>query len=84
MNIETELQTIKERNERVELSKAWEVSLTRRMFIASITYVAALIFLWVIHAPAPYLAAFVPVGGYVLSTLSLPFLRNRWIAHRKK
>lgn len=82
MDIEREITSIQERNARVELSKAWEVSFTRRAFIVLITYCVALLFLWVINVPTPYLAALVPAGGYILSTLSLPFLRNWWMARK--
>jgi hypothetical protein len=29
------------------------------------------------------LKAFVPVGGYILSTLSIPIIKNIWIKRRK-
>lgn len=73
-----ELAAIKERNRRVELDKSWETSWTRRLFIAAATYVIAGIWLGLIGAAYPWLNAFVPTGGYLLSTLSLPFVREWW------
>jgi len=76
------IEDILKRNARVELDKAWETSSTRRLAIAFITYLTAAAFLKLIHNDAPLINAFVPVGGYLLSTLSLPFLKDLWIKHR--
>ncbi len=78
MDIEKEIQLIKERNARVELDKFWETSWTRRIFISVATYVVAGIWLVLISEKYPWLKAFVPVLGYLLSTLSLSFLRDWW------
>jgi hypothetical protein len=78
MDIEQEIQNIKNRNQKVEIDKAWEVSLTRRLFIAAVTYGVALAWLGIIEEQSAWLKAFVPVAGYALSTLSLPFLKNWW------
>ena len=51
---------------------------TRRFFISAMTYVIALIWLLMIHDTIPSLKAFVPVIGYILSTLSLPIIKNSW------
>ena len=82
MDIEQELTAIQERNQRVEADKAWEVSWTRRVFIALATYIIASIWLVVIHDSMPFLKALVPTVGYVLSTLSLPFIKQWWISSR--
>ena len=79
MNIEQELTTIQERNQRVEMDKAWEVSWTRRGFLAVATYVIASVWLLVIHDATPLLKALIPTIGYLLSTLSLPFIKKNWI-----
>ena len=78
MNIDQEIAKINERNTRVELDKAWEVSWTRRLFIAAVTYLIAGIWLVLIDDSNPWLKAFVPTGGYILSTLSLPFIKAWW------
>ena len=79
MEIEQEIGIIKERNDRVETDKAWEISCTRRMFIATVTYCVALLWLNLIGESDIYLKAVVPTGGYILSTLSLPFIKKWWI-----
>ncbi len=83
-NIQNEIQAIKERNQRVEMDKKWETSWIRRIFITLITYVIAGIWLVLINDTYPWLKAFVPTGGYVLSMLSLPFIKRWWIKKRLK
>ena len=78
-NLEKEVELLKERNVRVETGKAWEVSLTRRLFIAVSTYIIASIWLILIDDSFPLLKAFVPAIGYLLSTLSLPLIKKWWI-----
>lgn len=79
VDIEKELQIIKDRNRRVETDKAWERSWTRRLFIAGVTYVIAGIWLVLINDSYPWLKAFVPTLGYILSTLSLPAVKRWWM-----
>jgi hypothetical protein len=74
-----ELQAIHERNKRVELDKAWEVSRARRALIAFLTYLTAVAFLKLIGNSQPFLNAFVPFGGYLFSTFSLPFVKRWWV-----
>lgn len=75
-----DVQQILERNARVEADKAWELSWTRRLIIVAITYATACVFLWLIHAPNFAVSALVPTGGYLLSTLSLPWVKQWWLA----
>ncbi len=70
---------ILERNSRVEADKAWETSKTRKLVIALITYIFAVIFLYYIGAKNPFLNAFIPVGGFLISTLTMSFLKKIWI-----
>jgi preprotein translocase subunit SecF len=76
-----DIHRIHERNARVEADKAWETSFSRRALIAVLTYFIVVVFLLLINAPSLFLTAFVPVGGYVLSTLSLPFVKSWWLAN---
>ena len=76
--METELQQIQERNRRVENDKAWEMSKTRRGLVSLFTYIVACIFLSTIGNESPYINSLVPVGGYLLSTLSLPVIKRWW------
>lgn len=74
-----------ERNARVELDKAWERSYMRIGSIALITYACAALALYIIGVEQFLLSAVVPVVGYLLSTQSLPFLKDWWIkTHFKK
>lgn len=77
-NLAQELAAIKGRNRKVEQDKAWELSWTRRIFISLITYIVAYLWLLMIHEPNAWWKAFVPVAGYVLSTLTLPPLKAWW------
>lgn len=78
MDIEKEIEIIKERNRRVEADKGWEVSWTRRLFIMATTYLIAVWWLMLIDEKSFWLKAVVPTGGYFLSTLSLSFIKKWW------
>ena len=79
---ENPLDSIHERNRRVEMDKAWETSKTRMIAIMIMTYVVATVFLWLIHVDRPYVNALMPVIGYALSTASLPFVKTWWMKRR--
>jgi len=83
-NIEKKLAKIEERNARVEGDKAWETSWARRIFIGIVTYVVAGIWLVLITETGPWLKALVPAGGYILSTLTIPFLKRWWLRYHQK
>ena len=74
-----EIELLKVRNKRVELDKAWEISWTRKLLIASITYIIASFWLWTIDEADVFLKAVVPTVGYILSTVSIPYARKLWI-----
>lgn len=78
-NLEDALAAIQERNNRVEIQKAWETSKTRRAFIASVTYATAFLYMSWLGIGDAFLHAFVPPGGYLLSTFSLPLIKEAWI-----
>lgn len=78
MDVEKEIGLIQERNKRVEADKGWETSWTRRLFIAAMTYLIAVLWLNLIGETGIWLKAAVPAGGYILSTLSLPFVKKYW------
>lgn len=77
--MEERIKAIEERNRNVEAEKAWEISTFRKVSIAVITYFIASAVLFVIGVSEFYLAAIVPVVGYLLSTQSLPTLKRKWI-----
>ncbi|MEK6982245.1 MAG: hypothetical protein AABX38_04915 [Candidatus Micrarchaeota archaeon] len=86
MNIEQmeeEILKIQERNKRVEIDKSWETSLFRRGIITASTFIVVYLFLLTINAPQPALSAMIPAIGYILSTLTLPFLKGWWISTQK-
>ncbi len=76
------LRQILERNRRVEADKAWERSFTRRACIAGITYACACLLLRSLSSPLFWLQALLPTAGYVLSTLSLPWVKRWWLARQ--
>lgn len=73
------IKKIEERNSRVEQDKAWETSSTRRFAIAVLTYFTILLFFLFIHVERPFISAFVPTIGFILSTLSLRFIKKWWL-----
>ncbi len=73
------LADIQERNARVELDKAWETSKTRRAVIAGMTYIVATLYMMSLGVSQPMLNALIPTGGYLLSTLSLLFIKEAWL-----
>lgn len=74
-----EIESIKERNKRVERDKAWETSKTRRLIISLMTYLIIVMFLFAINAPNPWLNAIIPTIGFILSTLTLPLFKKIWV-----
>lgn len=79
MSLEEEIESIKDRNKRVELDKAWETSLTRRICICILTYIIVIIYTYLIrNFDNIFLSSLVPVIGFTLSTLSLKIIRKMW------
>ena len=78
MHLEERIQKLEERNARVEQEKAWEVSLTRKLSLTSITYLVMVLVLFQINNASPFVNALVPTLGYFLSTQSLPFIKKWW------
>lgn len=77
--IENEILKIKERNKRVELDKAWETSLIRKLCICILTYIIVVVYSIIINKTSSvWLSSLVPVIGFTLSTLSLKLVRNIW------
>lgn len=72
------IEKIEERNKKVELDKSWETSRTRRVSIATFTYLSISLYFLVINVERPFINAIVPTIGFLLSTLSLPLIRGVW------
>ncbi len=79
-----EIQLIKERNKRVEIDKRWETSLTRRLILIVFTYLSIGIYLNAINIPNPWMNAIVPALAFLLSTLTLPFVKQFWQKDNRK
>ena len=78
-DLEKEVEEIKERNKRVELDKKWETSMTRKMFIAVLTYIVVIAYTILTNKISNvFLSSLVPVIGFTLSTLSLKVVRRIW------
>lgn len=82
--LEKELDLIKRRNQKVELEKAWEVSLVRKVAILVLTYLIASLVMYLIEVERFWLNAIIPTLGYFLSTLSVSFLKEQWINTQSK
>jgi len=78
MDLEQEIKKIQDRNQRVEADKKWETSFVRRLAIATLTYVFAVLWLASIDNPRPFLNAVIPTVGYFLSTLTLMTIKSWW------
>lgn len=77
-DIEQRIEAIEERNKHVEKNKAWEISIVRRVSIAILTYGTVVAYHIIIGADNVFIISLVPVIGFLLSTLSLQFIRNRF------
>lgn len=78
--LEKRVEIIEKRNTRVENDKAWETSMFRKLTIAVMTYFFACMFLLFTDSPHPYIGALFPPTGFILSTLSLPFIKRWWLS----
>ncbi len=77
--LKNEIEKIKQRNAKVELDKAWETSLIRRLCICILTYIVVVIYTYsTSKINNMWLSSLVPVIGFTLSTLSLKFIRKLW------
>ena len=77
--IKKEIENIKTRNKRVELDKKWETSWTRKICIAIFTYLIVLLYSYLIRKyNTIFLSSLVPVIGFILSTLSVKYIRKIW------
>lgn len=75
---------IQKRNKKVELDKAWEISKTRKLLIAILTYIVIVLFFYTANLGKPFINAIVPTIGFLLSTLSITYFKNFWIKNLSK
>ena len=83
-DLEKEIEKLKDRNKRVEMDKAWEASLTRRILLIVFTYLAIGFYLSAINVENPWINAVVPSIGFLLSSLTLSYFKNLWIEMNRK
>ena len=69
-DLEKIIEIIEKRNKKVELDKAWETSIFRKVIIAQISN--------------PFVNVIVPTIWFSLSTLSLDFFKRIWMKDRFK
>ena len=79
MDIEQEINLIKERNRKVEIDKAWETSPLRIISVAIITYVITAVVFYFIGVKNFLLNPLIPTVGYYVSTQSLPIIKKWWV-----
>lgn len=77
-NLQSRIEAIEKRNREVELNKSWEASWTRKLLVAVFTYLSIALYFNYILEVDPWLNAIVPTAGFLLSTLTLPFLKSLW------
>jgi len=82
-DLEARITKIEDRNRKVEANKEWEISKTRKFFVALFTYLSIFLYFLVIGIQKPAINAVVPTVGFLLSTLSLPIIRKFWEKQRR-
>jgi hypothetical protein len=82
--LEERVAKLESRNQRVEADKGWEISWTRRIAIMALTYATVVFYLqFVVHID-PWVNALVPVIAYFISTLTIRFFKQQWIARKQR
>lgn len=74
-----EINKIKDRNNKVEAEKAWETSLERKLSIIVLTYMIISLIMYFLSFDKPFLNAIIPTFWYLLSTLSISFLKKKYV-----
>jgi hypothetical protein len=74
--INNRLDAIEKRNQKVDSNKRWETSKIRIISIAILTYISMVVLFFQIGSINPFVSAIVPTMGFVLSTLSLSWIRK--------
>lgn len=78
-DLEKEIEQIKQRNQKVEMDKKWETSITRKICICVLTYLVVILYSYLTNKINNiFLSSLVPVIGFTLSTISLNFIRKLW------
>ncbi|MFH1508651.1 MAG: hypothetical protein ABIE68_00565 [bacterium] len=80
-DLQTQIDEIKKRNQRVESDKAWELSWMRRISIAVLTYFIIVLIFWILDLSNPWINAIVATIAFILSTLSLSLFKKVWLKY---
>lgn len=78
------LDKLEARNKRVEADKAWETSWLRRLIIMALTYLTVVCYLAIVVHINPWVNTVVPVAGYGVSTLTVSFIKKRWVGAKTR
>lgn len=82
--LEERIAKLETRNRRVESDKAWETSWLRRGSLMVLIYLTIVFYLrFVVHIN-PWINGLVPVIGYFVSTLTIGFLKRRWLKYKAR
>ncbi|HLL60465.1 MAG TPA: hypothetical protein VK338_02005 [Candidatus Nitrosocosmicus sp.] len=81
IELEQEIEQLKERNNLVEANKAWETSIFRKIIIAIFTYSAIALYMKFVLNIDPWVNAIVPTLGFLLSTLTMSFFKKIWLKY---
>ena len=80
-DLEKRIELIEKRNNKVEMNKAWEISLTRKIIIAVFTYIIIASYLKFVVGIDPWINAIVPTVGFLLSTLTISWFKIIWLKY---
>lgn len=81
-DLEKRISEIEMRNKKVELDKAWETSLTRRILLILLTYLVIALVMSFADIDRPFINAIIPAIGFGLSTLTISFAKKWWISRQ--
>lgn len=78
-SLESQVEQITHRNNKVQTDKAWETSKFRILSICAVTYATISLVFWMIGVENFLINAIIPTLGFYLSTQSLPILKKWWV-----
>lgn len=81
--LEEKIKNIEKRNRKVELDKAWETSLIRKILIIVFTYTFAVLYLKIADTTNPWFGAVVPCAGFYISTQTIKVIKKFWVSKQK-
>jgi len=73
------VEAIEARNSKVELDKKWETGILRKVFLLVVTYVLLGVYMTFIGVNKSWLNAIIPSLGFLISTLTLGWVKTLWI-----